>query len=114
MMQRIRFRVWVLTRREKFQLVVFGFFTLLVSSRVFAAPQVVQERERPPRASSEIQPEAANTTPLNVLIDEARKNDPAIHVAESTARAASFAAQQMSSRADTQFTIQRLRVCSPR
>ena len=113
-MRRICFRVWVLARRDKFQLIVFSVFTLLVSSRLFAVPQVVQERKRPPQASGEMQHEAANPTPLSALIEEAKKNDPAIHVAESTARAASFAAPQMSSRPDPQFTIQQFSVGSPR
>lgn len=113
-MRRICFRVWVLTRRDKFQLIVFSVFTLLVSSRLSAVPQVVQEPKRPPLAPSEMQHEAANPTPLSALIEEAKKNDPAIHVAESTARAASFAAPQMSSRPDPQFTIQQFSVGSPR
>ena len=91
-MRGICFRAWVLTRREKIQLVVFGFLTLFVSSRVVAVPQVEQEHEESLQASSVMQHEAGNPTPLSVLIDEAKKNDPAIHAAESAAKAATFAA----------------------
>ena len=58
--------------------------------------------------------EAGNPTPLSVLIEEAKKNDPAIHVAESAARAATFAAPQMSTLPDPQFTLQQFSVGSPR
>jgi len=113
-MRAICFRAWVLTRREKIQLIVFGFLTLFVSSRVVAVPQVVQEHEQSLQASSVMQHEAGNPTPLSVLIDEAKKNDPAIHAAESAAKAATFAAPQMSTRPDPQFTIQQFSVGSPR
>jgi outer membrane protein TolC len=49
-----------------------------------------------------------------VLIEEAKRNDPAIHVADSAARAATFAAPQTSSRPDPQFTLQQFSVGSPR
>jgi len=113
-MRRICFRVWVLTRREKIQLIVFGFLTLFVSSRVVAVPQVEQEHEESLQASSVMQHEAGNPAPLRVLIEEAKKNDPAIHVAESAARAATFAAPQMSTSPDPQFTLQQFSVGSPR
>jgi len=113
-MRRICVRAWVLTRREKIQLIVFGFLTLFVSSRVVAVPQVVQEHEQSPQASSVMQHEAGNPTPLSVLIDEAKKNDPAIHAAESAAKAATFAAPQMSTLPDPQFTLQQFSVGSPR
>jgi len=113
-MRGICFRAWVLTRREKIQLIVLGFLTLFVSSRVVALPQVVQEHEQSLHASSVMQHEAGNPTPLSVLIEEAKKNDPAIHVAESAARAATFAAPQMSRLPDPQFTLQQFSVGSPR
>jgi len=113
-MRGICFRVWVLTRREKIQLIVFGFLTLFVSSRVVAVPQVVQEHEQSPQAPSEMRNEAGNPTPLSVLIEEAKKNDTAIHAAESAAKAATFAAPQMSTLPDPQFTLQQFSVGSPR
>ena len=50
-MRGIYFRAWVLTRCEKFRLIVFGFLTLFVSSRVFAVPQVVQDKRAIPAGS---------------------------------------------------------------
>src|SRR6266566_1711156 len=114
MMRRICFRVRVLTRREEFRLIVFGFLTLIVSSRVFAVPQEVLKNEPSPQASSEMRHEAGNPTPLSVLIEEAKKNDPAIHSAESAARAATFASLQASTLPDPQFTLQQFSVGSPR
>jgi outer membrane protein TolC len=61
-----------------------------------------------------MQHEAGNPTPLSVLIEEAKKNDPAIHVAERAAKAATFAAPQMSTLPDPQFTLQQFSVGSPR
>jgi cobalt-zinc-cadmium efflux system outer membrane protein len=112
-MRSICVRVWVLIRRERFRLIVFGFLTLMVSSRVFAVPQVVQEHDQPPQAST-VQHEAGNPTPLGVLIEEARKNDPAIRVAETVARAATFTSSQSSTLPDSQFTLQQFSVGSPR
>ena len=113
-MRRIRFRVWVLTGREGFRLSVLGLLTIIVSFRVFAAPQVVQEHEQSPRVSSEMQHEAGNPMPLSALIDEAKKSDPAIHVAESAAKAATFGPSQMATLPDPQFTLQQFSVGSPR
>jgi outer membrane protein, heavy metal efflux system len=113
MMRSICFRVRVLTRREGFRLIVFGFLTLMVSSRVFAVPQVVQEHDQPPQAGA-VQHETGNPTPLGVLIEEARRNDPAIRVAETVARAATFASSQSSTLPDPQFTLQQFSVGSPR
>ena len=113
-MRRICFRVRVLTRREEFRLIVFGFLTLIVSSRVFAVPQEVLKNKQSPQASSEMRHEAGNPTPLSVLIEEAKKNDPAIHSAESAARAATFASLQASTLPDPQFTLQQFSVGSPR
>src|SRR6266699_1407185 len=114
MMRRICFRVRVLTRREEFRLIVFGFLTLIVSSRVFAVPQEVLKNKQSPQASSEMRHEAGNPTPLSVLIEEAKKNDPAIHSAESAARAATFASLQASTLPDPQFTLQQFSVGIPR
>jgi outer membrane protein, heavy metal efflux system len=114
MMQGICFCARVLTRREGFQLIVFGFLTLIVSSRVFAAPQEALKNEQSPQVSTEMQHGFGNPTPLSVLIEEAKKNDPAIHVAESAAKAATFGASQMSTLPDPQFTLQQFSVGSPR
>lgn len=112
-MRGICVRAWVLSQREGFRLIVFVFLVLIVLPSVFAAPQVVQEREQSPQASA-MQHEGGNPTPLSVLIEEAKKNDPAIHVAESAARAATFASSQASSLPDPQFTLQQFSVGSPR
>src|SRR5260370_8144653 len=92
MMRTICFRVWVRTRREGFRLVVFGFLTLVGSPRVFAVPQEVPAKEQSPQPQSlsEMQHEAGNPTPLSVLIEEAKKNDPPIHTAESPPSTATF------------------------
>ena len=82
-------------------------FAVLISTRpfkAFAAPPQV----------SEMQHEAGTPTPLAVLIEEAKANDPAIHVAQSAARAATFGASQMSALPDPQFTLQQFSVGSPR
>ena len=87
-MRGICFRARVLTQREGFRPIVFGFLTLILAPRVLAAPQEVLTNEQSPQASSESQHEAGNPTPLSVLIEEAKKNDPAIRVAETAAKAA--------------------------
>ncbi len=48
-----------------------------------------------PQSSTDMLRDAGNPTALNVLIEEAKKNDPAIRVADTAARAATFAAPQM-------------------
>ena len=113
-MRRICVRACVLTQRGGFRLIVFGFLVLIVSSRAFAVPQEVLKNEQSPQASSELQHEARNPTPLSLLIEEAKKNDPAIRVAESAARAAAFASSQASTLPDPQFTLQQFSVGSPR
>jgi len=113
-MRRICCDVRVRTRREEFRLIVFGLLTLIGSATVFAAPQEVLKNEQSPQVSTEMQHEAGNPTPLSVLIEEAEKNDPAIHVAESAAKAATFGASQMSTLSDPQFTLQQFSVGSPR
>jgi outer membrane protein, heavy metal efflux system len=110
-MRGICVRAWVFTRREGFRLIVFGLLTLVGSARVFAAPQEFLKNEQSP---SGMQHEAGNPTPLSVLIEEAKKNDPAIHVAETVARAATFASSQASTLPDPQFTLQQFSVGSPR
>jgi len=112
-MRSICFRVWDLTRREGFRLIVSSLLTLVVSSRVFATPQEVLKNEQPTQANA-VQHEAGNPTPLTVLIEEAKRNDPAIRVAESAARAAAFASSQASTLPDPQFTLQQFSVGSPR
>src|SRR5689334_7843594 len=104
-MRSICVRAWVLTRRDGFRLIAFALLMLIMSPRVFAAPQSVQERE---------QHDAGNPTPLSALIEEAKKNDPAIHSAESAAKAATFASSQASTLPDPQFTLQQFSVGSPR
>ena len=110
-MRGICVRAWVFTRREGFRLIVFGLLTLVASARVFAAPQEFLKNEQFP---SEMQHEAGNPTLLSVLIEEAKKNDPAIHVAETVARAATFASSQASTLPDPHFTLQQFSVGSPR
>src|SRR6201998_216945 len=109
----ICFRAWVLTQRGGFRLILFVFLPLIVLSSLFAAPQEVLKNEQSAQAS-EMQHLAGNPAPLSVLIEEAKKNDPAIHVAENAARAATFAAPQMSTLPDPQFTLQQFSVGSPR
>ena len=98
-----------LIRRGGFRLIVFAVLILSDSLRTFAAPQ-----ELAPQGSSGMQHDGGNPTPLSVLIEEAKRNDPAIRVAESAAKAATFAAPQMSTLPDPQFTIQQFSVGSPR
>lgn len=107
-MRRICCDVRVRTRREGSRLIVFGLLTLIGPATVFAAPQEVLKSEQ------SLQYEGGNPTPLSVLIEEAKKNDPAIHVAESAARAATFASSQASALPDPQFTLQQFSVGSPR
>jgi cobalt-zinc-cadmium efflux system outer membrane protein len=99
--------VRVLARRERFRFIAIGFITVLISPHLFALPQ-----QQPP------QPEGmqhqGGPTLLSLLIEEAKRNDPAIRVAESAAHAATFTAPQMSSRPDPQFTLQQFSVGSPR
>ena len=92
-----------LTRHGGFRLVVFTVLLLTGWFRAFAVPQQqIAEHQ------------AGTPTPLAALIEEAKRNDPAIRVAESAARAATFAPQEMSSRPDPQFTLQQFSVGSPR
>lgn len=92
---------------------VFVFLVLIVLPSVFAAPQIVQERGQSPKVIA-AQRQTGNPTPLAMLIEEAKENDPAIRVAVSAARALMFAGPQMASRPDPQFTLQQFSVGSPR
>lgn len=84
-----------------------------VSPTLLAAPQAGQ---RTVDQSAQVQTghEAGAPTPLAALIEEVRKNDPAILAAERAARAATFVAPQMSSLPDPRFTVQQFSVGSPR
>jgi cobalt-zinc-cadmium efflux system outer membrane protein len=113
-MRGICFRAWVLTQCGGLRLILFVSLTLIVSSSLFAAPQEALTNQQSPQALSEMRNEAGNPTPLSALIEEAKKNDPAIHAAESAAKAATFAAPQMSTLPDPQFTLQQFSVGSPR
>lgn len=86
---------------------------LAFASSVLAKPQ---QPEVPPAkpAQAELQHEAGAPTPLATLIEEAKKNDPAILAAERAAKAATYVAPQVSSLPDPQFTLQQFSVGSPR
>jgi cobalt-zinc-cadmium efflux system outer membrane protein len=84
---------------------------------IWAAPQSTQQQ--PEQASgksapAEMQHEAGIPTSLTTLIEEAKKNDPAILAAEKAAKAATYVAPQVSSLPDPQFTLQQFSVGSPR
>lgn len=53
-------------------------------------------------------------TPLAALVEEAKRNDPTILAAERAAKAATYAAPQVSTHPDPQFTLQHVSVGSPR
>ena len=98
------------------RLIAVGVATVVLGSSspgLLAAPQE-QRREPPVHPADQIQRESGTPTPLAVLIEEATKNDPAIHSAESAARAATFASSQASTLPDPQFTLQQFSVGSPR
>ncbi len=61
-----------------------------------------------------MQHQTGTPTPLATLIEEAKKNDPAILAAERAAKAATYVAPQVSSLPDPQFTVQHFSVGSPR
>ena len=83
-----------------------------LSSSTLAAPQAAQDQSE--LSSGQMGREGVGPTPLASLIEEAQKNDPAVHAAEQAARAATFVAPQMSSLPDPQFTLQQFSVGSPR
>src|SRR5215472_15633046 len=87
-----------------------------VPPKLFAAPRAMPDQEQEPGAQTQSQTEheAGVPTPLAALVDEAKKNDPAILTAEPAAKAATFVAPQMSTRPDLQFTLQQFSVGSPR
>ena len=118
-MEAIRFPMWKVVRRKRLGFIAFGILAMLaggVSSKLFATPQESGEQgqEQSTRVQLQMEHEGGVSTPLAALIEEAKKNDPAIHSAEQAARAATFVAPQMSSLPDPQFTLQQLSVGSPR
>ena len=118
-MEGIRFPVWNVVERKCLQfivLVVVGVLAGGVSSKLFAAPQGIgeQRQEQSGQVQPQLEQESGVPTPLATLIEEAKRNDPAIHSAEEAARAATFVAPQMSALPDPQFTLQQFSVGSPR
>jgi len=115
-MEGIRFPVWKVVGRKYLQLMVFAAIAVLASGVLFAAPQGIGEQgqERYAQAQTLMEHGGGVPTSLATLIEEAKKNDPAIHDAEQAARAATFVAPQMSSLPDPQFTVQPFSVGSPR
>src|SRR5713101_8298082 len=118
-MEGIRFLAWKVVGRKYLHFIVFGILAMLaggVSSKLFAAPQETGEQGQKQSAPVQLQMEHEGgiPTPLATLIEEAKKNDPAIHAAEQAARAATYVAPQMSSLPDPQFTLQQFSVGSPR
>jgi hypothetical protein len=118
-MEGVRFLTCRVAGRNCSRLIVFGILAMLaggVSSKLFAAPQETGGQGL--KESAPVQPqmehEGGVPTPLTTLIEEAKRNDPAIHAAEQAARAATFVAPQMSSLPDPQFTLQQFSVGSPR
>lgn len=105
-------------RRNGIRVIGFLSLGLFASRGALAAPQNVQQQkyEQAPAISGAVQQATASPspTPLAALIDEAQKSDPTIQAASSAAKAASFAAPQMSSLPDPQFTMQQFSVGSPR
>lgn len=97
---------------ESLRLIAFAVTALLAASVAWAGPQT--EGQGHDQVAAAPQQEASQPTSLADLIEEARKNDPAIQAAGSAARAANFAAPQMSALPDPQFTVQQLSVGSPR
>ena len=118
-MEGIRFPVRKGVGRKSLQFIVFGLIAVLaggVSPNLFAAPQRIGEQgqEQSAQASGQMDHETGIPTPLAVLIEEAKRNDPAILAAEQAAKAATFVAPQMSALPDPQFTLQQFSVGSPR
>ena len=118
-MEGIRFPVWKVVAGKTLQFFVFGLIAVLaggVSPNLFAAPQIIsgQGQEQSAPASGQMDHDTGIPTPLAVLVEEAKRNDPAIRAAEQTAKAATFVAPQMSALPDPQFTLQQFSVGSPR
>jgi cobalt-zinc-cadmium efflux system outer membrane protein len=104
---------------QRLRFIVCGILTVLaggVSSKLYAAPQGIIEQG--PGQSGEVHTQAEHETgvptPLASLIEETKKNDPAILAAERAAKAATFVSPQMSALPDPQFTLQQFSVGSPR
>ena len=95
-----------------------GLLTVLAGgvSKLYAAPQGIIEQgpEQSAQVHTHADHEAGVPTPLASLIEEAKKNDPAILAAKRAAKAATFVAPQMSTLPDPQFTLQQFSVGSPR
>ena len=118
-MEGICFPVWKVVWRKSSQFIALGLIAVLAGvapSKLLAAPQGTDEprQEQPAPGQPLMEHEAGVPTPLATLIEEAKTNDPAIQAAEQTAKAATFAAPQMSSLPDPQLTLQQLSVGSPR
>jgi cobalt-zinc-cadmium efflux system outer membrane protein len=116
-MEDIRFPVRKSVGRKSLQSIAFGLIAVLadgVSPNLFAAPQKIDEQGQTTRASGQMGHETGIPMPLSVLIEEAKRNDPAIRAAEQTAKAATFVAPQMSALPDPEFTLQQFSVGSPR
>jgi cobalt-zinc-cadmium efflux system outer membrane protein len=118
-MEGICFPVWKVFRRARFEFIEFAVVAVLVcgvSSALFAAPKEIgeQRQEQSGQAHPQLEHESGVPTPLATLVEEAKRNDPAIHSAEQAARAATFVAPQTSSLPDPQFTLQQFSVGSPR
>ena len=104
---------------ESLRFIALGLVTIFaagVSSTLHAAPQGIVEQGPQQSASvrTYVDHEAGVPTPLASLIEEAKRDDPAILAAERAAKAATFVAPQMSSLPDPQFTLQQFSVGSPR
>src|ERR1700674_4288404 len=99
-MEGIRFFRRRVAGRESLRFIAFGLITLLargVSSKLFAAPQGIREQgqEQSAQVQLQIEHETGVPTPPDALIEEAKRNDPAIQAAEQAAKAATFVAPQM-------------------
>lgn len=103
-----------IAERDALRFVLIVFVTLFAAgaSSAFAAPQAAPLRSE----ASLGQPDHGTgpPTPLAALIEEAKKNNPAILTAESAAKSATFVAPQVSALPDPQFTLQQFSVGSPR
>jgi hypothetical protein len=118
-MERSRFSAQSMGRRARrgvAPLVSIILLTAGMSLSLLAAPQEVPEQTKGTSALSPGQEghEQGVATPLAKLIEEAERNNPVILAAESAAKAATYAAPQMSSLPDPQFTLQQFSVGSPR
>ena len=118
-MEGLRFPVWNVVERKRLQVIVLGLIAVLTAvapSKLLAAPPGTEEQgqEQPEQSQPHMERDVGVPVPLAALIEEAKKNDPAIRAAEQAAKAATFVAPQMSSLPDPQFTLQQFSVGSPR